>query len=439
MIPLAIIRAQMATGATQRRQTLQLPQSQQVGPVQPPGARRAGASAEQAEDGRPPADARAHASEEDGGAVGAGKRSRQEARGSREGLLGDEGKKKKYGMCSDPASWQAACAATLAAIQEVTSPEAKKLAEEGGYVIDNPLKLAALLHTAVVKLVQVLPVKRVIHAAGIKENDLVEVDAGRVLGYILRRVQTKWRYSMVNKARRRWMRLELWLRDEGTRHEEGSINAMTLNEYFLHCHRQSVGGSDKEWEAKLERWSTSVDKAATAGTKAPPRPVRRRFGNKGALGQYDALHFLSLNFGMLMPTVDKRPASRVCGTHSETASSASPSSAAEVYCPDRAVRDSAEHTTGDEERGNGNAIPHLLLLQGGTRTESADLRDRAWSYMGPDQLREGQIETTPTVLVCSRRLLRPSVVRHAAGDAARRGGRGVPLPQLRGRPALLRR
>ena len=134
---------------------------------------------------------------EDGGAAGAGKRPRQEARGSRdaraeqarhfnydweEGLLGDEGKKKKYGMCSDPASWQAACGATLAAILEVTSPEAKKLAEEGGYAIDNPLKLAALLHTAVVKLVQVLPVKSVIRAAGIKEDDLAEVDAGRVLG-----------------------------------------------------------------------------------------------------------------------------------------------------------------------------------------------------------------------------------------------------------------
>jgi hypothetical protein len=187
MIPLATIRVQMATGAAQRRQTLQLPQLQQVGPVQPPGTRRAGASAEQAEGGRPPANARSHGSEEDGGAVGAGKRSRQEARGSRdaraeharhfnydweEGLLGDEGKKKKYGMCSDPASWQAACVATLAAIPEVTSPEAKKLAKEGGYAIDNPLILAALLHTAVVKLVQVLPVKSVICVAGIKENDL---------------------------------------------------------------------------------------------------------------------------------------------------------------------------------------------------------------------------------------------------------------------------
>jgi hypothetical protein len=312
----------MAIVAAQRRHALQLPQSQQVGPVQPPGALRAGAIAERFEGGRPPADARAHASEEDGRGAGTGKRPRQEASGSRdaraeharhfnydweEGLLGDEGKKKKYGMCSDPSSWQAACAATLAAIPEVTSPEAKKLAEEGGYAIDNPLKLAALLHTAVVKLVQVLPVKSVIRAAGIKEDDLAEVDAGRVLGYILRRVQTKWRYSTVNNARRWWVRLERWLCDEGTQHEEGSINAMTLTEYFLHCHRQSVGGSDTAWEAKLERWSTAVDKAAAAGTETPPRPVRRRFGNKGALGQYDALHFLSVNFGMLMPTTGKRP------------------------------------------------------------------------------------------------------------------------------------
>ena len=110
-----------------------------------------------------------------------------------EGLLGDGGKRKRHGMCSDPAALQAACEATLAAIPEVTSPEAKKLAESEGYAIDNPLKLAALLHTAVVKLVQVLPVKSVIRAAGIKEDDLAMVDAGRVLGYILRRVQTRWR------------------------------------------------------------------------------------------------------------------------------------------------------------------------------------------------------------------------------------------------------
>jgi hypothetical protein len=34
-----------------------------------------------------------------------------------------------------------ACEAMLAAIPEVTSPEAKKLAEEGLYAIENPLKL----------------------------------------------------------------------------------------------------------------------------------------------------------------------------------------------------------------------------------------------------------------------------------------------------------
>jgi hypothetical protein len=123
-----------------------------------------------------------------------------------EGLLGDGGKRKRYGMCSDPAALQAACEATLAAIPDVTSTEAKKLAKAGGYVIDNPLKLAALLHTAVVKLVQVLPVKNVIHTAWIKEDDLAKVDSGRVLGYILCRVQTRWRYSTVNNARHGWMR-----------------------------------------------------------------------------------------------------------------------------------------------------------------------------------------------------------------------------------------
>ncbi len=80
MTPLAIIRVQMAIGAAQRRHALQLPQSQQAGPVQPPGAQRAGAGADRFEGGRPPADARAHASEGDGGAAGTGKRPRQEAR-----------------------------------------------------------------------------------------------------------------------------------------------------------------------------------------------------------------------------------------------------------------------------------------------------------------------------------------------------------------------
>jgi hypothetical protein len=65
-----------------------------------------------------------------------------------------------------------ACEAILATIPEVTSPEVKKLAEEGLYAIDDPLKLAAQLHTAVVKLVQVLPVKSVIRAVGIKDEDL---------------------------------------------------------------------------------------------------------------------------------------------------------------------------------------------------------------------------------------------------------------------------
>ena len=278
---------------------------------------------DQGNDDRPPAEAQVHAVGEDGGVVGAGRRRvHQGACGSmdararharhsnydwEEGLLGDGGKRKRHGMCSDPAALQAACEATLAAIPEVTSPEAKKLAESEGYAIDNPLKLAALLHTAVVKLVQVLPVKSVIRAAGIKEDDLAMVDAGRVLGYILRRVQTRWRYSTVNNARHGWMRLELWLRDEGIQHEEGDIDNMTLNEYFLQCHRRSVESSNKEWETKFGRWRAAADKAVAAGTKEPPKPVRKRFGNKGALGQYDALHFLGVNFEMRIPTKGKRP------------------------------------------------------------------------------------------------------------------------------------
>ena len=363
-VSLATIHAQMAMGKAQRRQAQQPPSSQQVGPVssqqvgpaQPTEAQLATeARADQAEDDRPPAETRVHVVEDDGGAVGAGRRrSYQEARGSmdsrarharhsnydwEEGLLGDGGNRKRYGMCSDPAALQAACEATLAAIPEVTSPEAKKLAKAGGYAIDNPLKLAALLHTAVVKLVQVLPVKSVIRAAGIKVDDLAKVDAGRVLGYILRRVQTRWRYSTVNNARHGCMRLELWLRDEGIQHEEGNIDNMTLNEYFLQCHRQSVESSNKEWATKLGRWSAAADKAVTAGTKEPPKPVRKRFGNKGALGHYDALHFLGVNFEMQTPR-----ASRVRGTPPETASSASPPAAAEVHRPDRAVRDGPDYT-----------------------------------------------------------------------------------------------
>jgi hypothetical protein len=319
-ISLATIRAQMAMGGAQQRQAQQPPSSQQVGPA---GVAVHVPRDDQGNDDRPPAEAQVHAVGEDGGVAGAGRRRiHQEACGSmdararharhsnydwEEGLLGDGGKRKRYGMCSNPAALQAACEATLAAIPEVTSPEAKNLAESEGYAIDNPLKLAALLHTAVVKLVQVLPVKSVIRAAGIKEDDMAKVDAGRVLGYILRRVQTRWRYSTVNNARHGWIKLELWLRDEGIQHEEGNIDNMTLNEYFLQCHQRSVESSNKEWETKLGRWRAAADKAVAAGAKEPPKPVRKRFGNKGALGQYDALHFLGVNFEMRIPTKGKRP------------------------------------------------------------------------------------------------------------------------------------
>ena len=76
-----------------------------------------------------------------------------------EGLIGEEGKRMSYGKCSDPDAFQRACKATLAAIPQVTSVEAKRMAKEGGYSIDNPLRLVAQVHTAVIKLVQVLPIK----------------------------------------------------------------------------------------------------------------------------------------------------------------------------------------------------------------------------------------------------------------------------------------
>eukprot|EP00802_Teleaulax_amphioxeia_P001636 Tamp_01638.p1 GENE.Tamp_01638~~Tamp_01638.p1 ORF type:complete len:673 (-),score=112.81 Tamp_01638:2325-4343(-) len=222
------------------------------------------------------------------------------------GLLGDDGKRRAYGMCSDPLSLQRACDATLAAIPAVTGADAKKLAEDGAYAIDNPLKKAALLHKAVVQLVKVLPIGTVIKSAGIRDEDLASVDAGRVLGFLLRRVQSRWRYSTIDNARRAWTRLELWLRDEGVQHENGDVDVLTLNEYFLFCHNDSAERSNRAWTSKLQRWDADKAKAAKQGGAVPTKPIRARFGNKGALGQYDGLSFLTDNFGMGMPTAGRR-------------------------------------------------------------------------------------------------------------------------------------
>jgi hypothetical protein len=218
------------------------------------------------------------------------------------GLLGEDGKRRSYGVCSDPLALYAACDATLEAIPPVSGAEAKRRAAVGGYALDNPLRLAAQAHRAVIQLVKVLPIATVLKAAGFQGDTADTVDAGRVLGFLLRKVQSRWRYSTIDNARRAWERFELWLRDEGVPHENGDVTSLVLNEYLLQVHNECVQRSDREWEAKVGHWEDRRAAALARNEPPPPEPQRTRFGEKGALGQYDGLAFLAENFGMGMPT-----------------------------------------------------------------------------------------------------------------------------------------
>ena len=86
-----------------------------------------------------------------------------------------------------------------------------------------------------------------------------------MLGFTLRRVQSKWKYKTIDNARRAWTRLELWLQDEGIHHEDGAVDAMTLNEYFLYCHNASIDRSDRAWAAKMADWEKAVAEAKRVG------------------------------------------------------------------------------------------------------------------------------------------------------------------------------
>jgi hypothetical protein len=159
------------------------------------------------------------------------------------------------------------------------------------------------------------------------------------------------------------MRPELWLRDERIQHEEGHVNNMKLNENFLHCHRQSVSCSDKEWETKLECWETASSKARATGLVLPTEPTRKRFGNKGTIGQYDSLHFLSENFEMQMQTKCRLQELQEFAGHLQRMFPVpAPPPAPQVYRPHRVVCDRAGNTDCNEERSSCNTLPHLLLL-----------------------------------------------------------------------------
>ena len=214
------------------------------------------------------------------------------------GLLGADGTPTKFGPCSDPEALPAACKATLAAIPPVAGAAAMKLAEEGGYCLDEPLVRAAKTHRAVINLVRSLPVEAALETAGVQACDAATTDAGRVLGYILRKVQTQWSVSTIDGARRAWERYLLWLRDNGIDHTRGDASRLALSEYFLDCHNEAVTKTDKEWAEKLEKWATSCAQASAEGKASPEQPVRKRFGMKAALGQYDGLNFLRDHFCM---------------------------------------------------------------------------------------------------------------------------------------------
>jgi hypothetical protein len=250
------------------------------------------------------------------------KRCRQEARSSSEsatrhaernsyswelGLLdaGGSGASVSHGPLSDPTSFPRACNTTLAAIPLVHGKKANEQAEEGDYTISKATRNAAALHGAVIKLLLVLPRQAVMKLAGVDPAD-DSVDAGRVLGYCLRVCQSRWAVGTINNARRAWTRFELWLREKGVDHDLGSVSDMVLNEYLLSRHTEASTSSEAEWAGKLSKWKKQNEVAVAAGQPTTAEPVRKRFGNKAALGQFDGLHFLTVNMFLKVPTTGKR-------------------------------------------------------------------------------------------------------------------------------------
>ena len=82
-----------------------------------------------------------------------------------------------------------------------------------------------------------------------------------------------------------------------------------MNEYLLSRHTEASTSSEEEWASKVSKWEKQNKSAFADGKPTTAEQVRKRFGNKASLGQFNGLHFkkvLTVNMFMKVPTAGKR-------------------------------------------------------------------------------------------------------------------------------------
>ena len=163
------------------------------------------------------------------------------------------------------------------------------------------------------RLVAVLPLAAIAHAAACPVHSLAGMDAKRLAHHLVERRPGVWRWSTVRDVVNVWVRWMAWLSRHDVEHDGSNFNAVDLGDFFEEVDTSARAKGPAN--AARARAADAVAAAAAAARGEPPPPPKRwQDGSHALTGVKSSLGMLVRHFGIQLPIKEasfgRKPGSR---------------------------------------------------------------------------------------------------------------------------------
>ena len=193
-----------------------------------------------------------------------------------------------------------AAAASIAAARPVLHVAELVARTDAGIVTPQAELQQRQLVAQAARLVAVLPLVAVAHAAACSVRDLAGMGAERLAHHLVERRPGIWRWSTVRDVVNVWVRWLAWLSRHDVEHDGSRFNAVDLGDFFEEVDSAARAKGPAN-EARAAAKDAAAAAAASSRGEPPPPPKRWQDGAHALTGVKSSLGMVARHFGVVLP------------------------------------------------------------------------------------------------------------------------------------------
>ena len=213
---------------------------------------------------------------------------------------GTSGRAGPEARAAETAAGLRAAAAAVALSRPVLSVVDLEARTDAGVVTSQHEMQSRRLMEQAARLVAVLPLFAVAHAAGCAVHDLAGLGADRLAHHLVVRRPGNWKWSTVKDMHNVLVRWLAWLQRHDVEHDGSAYSAVDLGDFFeeVDANARAKEGANR---ARAEAADATAAARAAARGGPPPPPKRWQDGSSALLGVKAKMQMLRKHFGIGLP------------------------------------------------------------------------------------------------------------------------------------------